>query len=83
MKNNSIPEATELKHSCVDSSANLPTILTEKEVADLLRCSPRHVRNLVNRRIIPVVKLGRSRRFRRDSVLSAVAKLEIPTITFD
>ncbi len=83
MKNDSIPVTAELEDAGVGSSANLPIILTEKEVADLLRCSPRHVRNLVNRRIIPVVKLGRSRRFRRDSVLSAVAKLEIPTITFD
>jgi excisionase family DNA binding protein len=53
-------------------------LLTTKEVAALLRCSVRHVAELKNRRVVPVVKLGSSVRFRREAVLGLLAKMESP-----
>jgi excisionase family DNA binding protein len=50
--------------------------LTKSQLAMLLRCSERHVDNLRRRGLLPYINLGRSVRFRRDAVLSAVRKLE-------
>jgi excisionase family DNA binding protein len=54
----------------------LAPILTKAQLAGLLRCSERHVDNLRRRGLVPYINLGRSVRFRRDAVLSAVRKLE-------
>jgi excisionase family DNA binding protein len=54
----------------------LALILTKAQLAGLLRCSERHVDNLRRRGLVPYINLGRSVRFRRDAVLSAVRKLE-------
>jgi excisionase family DNA binding protein len=54
----------------------LALILTKAQLAGLLRCSERHVDNLRRRGLMPYINLGRSVRFRRDAVLSAIQKLE-------
>lgn len=51
-------------------------VLTRDDVAGLLRCSTRHLDNLMGRGLIPHIRLGRSVRFRRTSVLAALAALE-------
>jgi excisionase family DNA binding protein len=50
--------------------------LTKSQLAMLLRCSERHVDNLRRRGLLPYINLGRSVRFRRDAVLTAIKKLE-------
>jgi len=54
----------------------LAPILTKSQLAELLCCSERHVDNLRRRGLVPHINLGRSVRFRRDAILSAVRKLE-------
>lgn len=54
----------------------MPMIMTRLQLAAALQCSTKHVDNLVNRRLLPVVRLGRIVRFRRDSVMRALAHLE-------
>jgi excisionase family DNA binding protein len=61
-------------HSRADEP--LAPILTKSQLAGLLRCSERHVDNLRRRGLMPYINLGRSVRFRRDAVLSAIQKLE-------
>jgi len=51
-------------------------ILTVRETAELLKCSPGHVKNLNKRRILPAVRIGRRIRFRRETVLKVIAELE-------
>jgi excisionase family DNA binding protein len=50
--------------------------MTKPELARLLSCTPRHLDNLSRRGVLPRVRLGRSIRFRRDSVLAAIRRLE-------
>lgn len=47
------------------------------EVARLMKASPRHVGNLMRRRQIPYIKLGRLLRFDREQVRLAVAKCTV------
>lgn len=54
----------------------LPLLLTRPQLAAHLQCSSRHVDNLPRRGLLPVVRLGRCVRYRRDSVLRAIARLE-------
>jgi hypothetical protein len=54
----------------------LPLLLTRPQLAAHLQCSTRHVDNLPRRGLLPVVRLGRCVRYRRDSVLRAIARLE-------
>jgi len=60
-----------------DLRANPPTLMNEREVAVFLGICPRSVRNFTTRGLIPVVRLGRRRLFRRDAVMAALAKLEV------
>ena len=53
-----------------------PVVLTTNEVAEVLRCTPRHVRSLARRGVLKPVRLGRSVRFLRRSVLNSLASLE-------
>lgn len=52
-------------------------LLTVDEVAAYMQASPRHVHNLVARRLIPVIKVGALTRFDLDQVKAALAKLTI------
>lgn len=55
---------------------NPPVLMNEQEVAIFLNVCPRSVRNFTARRLLPVIKLGRRRLFRRDAVLAALRGLE-------
>ena len=52
-------------------------LITEQEQAKLLHCSARHVWNLRKRRLIPVIKLGRSVRYDPEAVARAMGKLTV------
>jgi hypothetical protein len=54
----------------------LPLLLTKAQLAAHLQCSTRHVDNLTSRGLLPVVRLGRCVRYRRDSILRAIERLE-------
>jgi excisionase family DNA binding protein len=54
----------------------LPLLLTRPQLAAYLQCSIRHVDNLTRRGLLPVVRLGGWVRYRRDSVLRAITRLE-------
>jgi hypothetical protein len=54
--------------------------MNEQEVAVFIGICPRSVRNFTNRRLLPVIRLGRRRLYRRDAVLAALVKLEAPSI---
>ena len=51
-------------------------LLTTPEVAELLRVTPRHIQTLTNRRILRPIRLGRTVRFLRRSVMDAMLELE-------
>ena len=51
-------------------------LLTTKEVANILQCSVTHVSHLRQKRMRPGIKIGRSRRFRCETVIAEVAALE-------
>jgi len=55
---------------------NLPLLPTRREVAAALSCTERHLINLERRGIIRPIRLGRMVRFRRESLLNTLAKLE-------
>ncbi|NBK21501.1 MAG: DNA-binding protein [Spirochaetia bacterium] len=44
------------------------TLLTTREVAELLRYKPGYIRELVMKRKIPYIKLGRSVRFDKEDI---------------
>lgn len=47
-----------------------PLFLTVEEVARELRCTPRHVRNLISRGDLPRVELGRAVRVPRSALIA-------------
>ena len=53
-----------------------PPIMSRTEVARLLRVSVRNLQNLEARNVIPVIKIGRRRLYRRAAVLAALKSLE-------
>jgi excisionase family DNA binding protein len=55
---------------------NPPVLMNEREVALVLNVCPRSIRNFTARRLLPVIRLGRRRLFRRDAVLAALQALE-------
>ena len=55
---------------------NMVVWLDKTGIAEHLKVSPRHVTNLVNRRILPVSRLGRVPRFDRDACDRAVKAME-------
>lgn len=50
--------------------------MNEQEVALFVGICPRSVRNFSARGLLPVIRLGRRRLFRRDAVLAALMSLE-------
>jgi hypothetical protein len=56
------------------------TLLIEKQMAERLNCSPRHLVNMRLRRQIPYVKLGRLVRYDPIAVGEALKKLTIKEI---
>ena len=55
---------------------DLPEVLTTSEVAALLRVTPRHIHSLTGRGMLKPVRLGRTVRFLRRSVMATLGKLE-------
>jgi excisionase family DNA binding protein len=53
------------------------TLLTPAEVRDVLRVSPRTLDNLIARGVLPVVRFGKARRFKRDDVVRCVERHRI------
>ena len=61
------------------SSGNLdglPFVATKREVAQVLRCTERHVENLTKRGLLKATHLGRCVRYRRDAILRSLDKLQ-------
>lgn len=56
--------------------ANPPVLMNERELALFIGICPRSVRNFTTRGLLPVIRLGRRRLFRRDAVLAALRELE-------
>jgi len=56
--------------------ANPPVLMNERELASFIGICPRSVRNFTTRGLLPVIRLGRRRLFRRDAVLAALRELE-------
>lgn len=56
--------------------ADLPLITDKHQLAAALRVSPKHVENLTARGLLHPVRLGRSVRFRRDTVLRDLGNME-------
>ena len=55
---------------------NPPVLMNEREVALVLNVCPRSIRNFTSQKLLPVIRLGRRRLFRRDAVLAALQALE-------
>jgi len=55
---------------------NPPVLMNEREVAVVLNVCPRSIRNFTARKILPVIRLGRRRLFRREAVWAALQALE-------
>lgn len=55
-----------------------PVLMNEQEVARFIGICPRSVRNFTTRGVLPVIRLGRRRLYRRDTVLAALRALECP-----
>lgn len=59
-----------------DLRANPPILMNEREVSAFLGLSERSVRTYTNNGLIPVIRVGRRKIFRRDAVLAVLSKLE-------
>ena len=56
------------------------TLSTEKQQADKLNCSTRHLVNLRNRGLIPYIKLGKLIRYDSTAVDRAIQKMTVREI---
>ena len=52
--------------------AELPLVLTIKEAAETLRCSPRHIRNLIDQGELEPFNVGRLVRIHRDELIRLI-----------
>jgi len=71
MSNNSI-----IQQSTITQSG----LFNRKQIADYLGVSERTVSNMMSRRIIPVIKFGKSVRFDAPKVKKALEKFEVEAI---
>lgn len=58
------------------TTAPPPDFLTVKQVAELLQCSERHIRNQVDAGLLKCFRIGKSIRFRRQSIEQWAARRE-------
>jgi len=56
--------------------ATQPVFLTIKGCADMLQCSPSHIRHLIDRGELPFSRVGRRIRLRAEAVLAALGRDE-------
>lgn len=54
----------------------LPFVATKAELAEIFRCSIKHIEHLTARGLLNPIRLGRSVRYRRDSVIRALEQME-------
>ncbi|WP_309401085.1 helix-turn-helix domain-containing protein [Cerasicoccus maritimus] len=59
-----------------DLRAQPPVLMNEREISVFLGLSERSVRTYTTNGLIPVIRVGRRKIFRRDAVLAALRKLE-------
>ena len=52
-------------------------VMTQPEVAELLRVTPRTVRNMTSSGVLPHFVLGRLVRYRREEVLAAMERFSV------
>ena len=64
------------KKSPIEGSDTLPFLLTKEQTACLLICCTRHVNNLTKRGLLPSIRLGRAIRYRTETVMRVIEKLE-------
>jgi len=64
------------------SAANKPGIewLTKGEMAKHFKCSVRHINNLMKRRVLPYVKMGRFVRFDVAACDSSVKRIQVKSV---
>jgi excisionase family DNA binding protein len=55
---------------------SLPLVSTKQQLASILTVSTKHIDNLTARGVLRATRLGRCVRYRRESVLRALAALE-------
>lgn len=56
-----------------------PVLMNEQEVALFIGICTRSVRNFTARGMLPVIRLGRRRLYRRDTVMAALQRMERST----
>lgn len=59
-----------------EGSVRQRSLLTTREVADLIGCSVEHVRRLAREKRIPRIEVGRGYRFRYDRILAWLQECE-------
>ena len=57
---------------------HFPEIMGREEAAKFIGVSPKGLINYVNRKLIPEIKLGKRRLYRRSALLEALKRLEVP-----
>ena len=55
-------------------------LFTRKQIADYIGVSERTISNMMSKRLIPVIKIGKTVRFDQSKVKAALAKYEIEAI---
>ena len=74
------PQRSPIRHHQAVSArqSSLPHLCTKKELAELLRVSPRQIENWQAARVIPFIRIGkRCIRYSTERVLEALMRFEI------
>lgn len=74
MKDLSLTDGTRDKTNTL--RAQPPVLMNEREISVFIGLSERSVRSYTAKGMIPVIRVGRRKIFRRDAVLAALKKLE-------
>jgi len=59
---------------------NPPLLLSEAELAIVAGISPRSIRNYERRSLLPFIKIGRRKLYRKDAVFQALERLEFKSV---
>jgi len=54
--------------------------VTHQQMADMLPCSRRHLDKMTKLRLVPVIKIGRHRRYNPENVMKALEKLTVKEV---
>lgn len=66
--------STEAEPADMQVRSNPPVLMSEREVAVFIGICPRSVRNFTSRGLLPVIRLGRRRLYRRDAALGKMER---------